>query len=78
MNDCIYCGEELGSETVVWVGGKPMHQDCHRAYGEEIAALDERAERNAEAMAWAEAEADAWHSQYDDDPNVYGGTYSED
>ena len=74
MTKCVYCSNEIeNNEAPVFVGGDPMHAECQVAYGQDLDRLDAE-QAQAEADAWAESEA----SQYDDDPNPYAGTYSED
>lgn len=68
--DCVYCGESLGNEAPVFVGGEPMHRCCKNKYRQDWDQADAR-------QAQLEAEGEVWAAQYDDDPSPYDGNYSE-
>jgi len=35
MNECVWCGKELGTEAPEFVGGRPMHRKCEVEYRRE-------------------------------------------
>jgi hypothetical protein len=50
---CEFCGHLITGPVTITHGGEPMHEDCYRQLGWELARLDE-----ALAEAFAEVEGD--------------------
>ena len=65
---------EQGIETIVDEQNRERVERRQR----ELLAAEAQYHRDLDRQAEQEAFADAWHAQYDDDPNPFHGNYSEE
>ena len=76
---CVICGQKEVQIVVNSTGAGYCSPECEASYNEDEADyFASWRDEQEEIPAGREAEYDAWLSQYDDDPSVYAGDYSEE